>query len=211
MNNKDWTGNSRSTYSALAASSHSKSEREINDYYATNPKMAEELYNFLLKQDNIELNNVWEPVCGEGHLAKFFENKNKLLLATDLIDRGYHSSTCGEQYNFLNITFKEKYKGDIITNPPYKYALEFVKKSLDIIESQRYICMFLKIQFLEGKNRRKLFDEQPPKYVLVSTSRTECAKNGISVNGLWTASAVCFAWFIWQKDYKGDTIVKWFN
>lgn len=176
MNNKDWTGNSRSTYSALAASSHSKSEREINDYYATNPKMAEELYNFLLKQDNIELSNVWEPACGEGHLAKFFENKNKLLLATDIVDRGYHSSTCGEQYNFLNITFKEKYKGDIITNPPYKYALEFVKKSLDIIESQRYICMFLKIQFLEGKNRRKLFDEQPPKYVLVSTNRVECAK-----------------------------------
>ncbi len=173
---KDWTGNSRSTYANLAASSHSKTERELNDYYATNPRMAEELYNFLLKQDNVELNNVWEPACGEGHLAKFFENKNKLLLATDIIDRGYHSNTCGNNYDFLNITFKNKYNGDIITNPPYKYALEFVKKSLDIILSGRYVCMFLKIQFLEGKSRRKLYDVQPPKYVLVSTTRTECAK-----------------------------------
>ena len=71
--------------------------------------------------------------------------------------------------------------------------------------------MFLKIQFLEGKSRRKLFDKEPPKYVLVSTSRTECAKNGKPINEDWTASAVCFAWFIWQKDYKGDTIIKWFN
>jgi len=24
-------------------------------------------------------------------------------------------------------------------------------------------------------------------------------------------SAVAYAWFIWEKGYKGDTIVKWIN
>ena len=25
------------------------------------------------------------------------------------------------------------------------------------------------------------------------------------------SSATCYCWFIWQKGYKGDTIIKWFN
>jgi len=207
-NKKDWTGGSRSTYSILAASSHSDTKREINDYYATNPRMAEELLKFLP-----QLNNIWEPACGEGHLAKIFEKYNKLKLASDLIDRGYHSSTCGKDFDFLNLdnSNNSKYNGDIVTNPPYKYALKFVEKALSIIESGRYVCMFLKIQFLEGKSRRILYDKEPPKYILVSTNRVECAKNGKPISENWTASAVCFAWFIWQKDYKGDTIIKWFN
>jgi len=24
-------------------------------------------------------------------------------------------------------------------------------------------------------------------------------------------SAVAYAWFVWQKGYKGDTVIKWFN
>jgi hypothetical protein len=35
-----WTGNSNSIYKTLGASSHTKSEREKNDYYATEPKAA---------------------------------------------------------------------------------------------------------------------------------------------------------------------------
>ena len=38
--------------------------------------------------------------------------------------------------------------------------------------------MFLKVQFLEGKERKKLFLENPPKYLFISSSRITCAKNG---------------------------------
>lgn len=40
---KDWTGNTKSVYSTLGASSHSKEEREQNDYYATDPIALEKL------------------------------------------------------------------------------------------------------------------------------------------------------------------------
>ena len=33
----DWIGNNKSTFSTLGASSHSNTERESNDYYATDP------------------------------------------------------------------------------------------------------------------------------------------------------------------------------
>lgn len=34
---KDWTGNTNSVYKAIAATNHADSERELNDYYATDP------------------------------------------------------------------------------------------------------------------------------------------------------------------------------
>ena len=74
------------------------------------------------------------------------------------------------------------------------------------------IVMFLKLQFLEGKARRALFDTYPPKCVYVASGRIQCAKNGdferMKAGG---GSAIAFAWFVWQKGYTGDTVVKWIN
>lgn len=101
---------------------------------------------------------------------------------------------------------------DIITNPPYKFAREFVEHALDISIQGIKIAMFLKLQFLEGKARRKLFDENPPRIIYVSSGRLLCAKNAefekMKAGG---GSAVAYAWFIWEKGYKGDTVVKWIN
>ena len=101
---------------------------------------------------------------------------------------------------------------DIITNPPYKFARKFVEHALDISIQGIKIAMFLKLQFLEGKARRKLFDENPPRIIYVSSGRLLCAKNAefekMKAGG---GSAVAYAWFIWEKGYKGDTIVKWIN
>ena len=37
MNNKDWKGNSKSTYITLGVSNHTDKERQHEDYYATDP------------------------------------------------------------------------------------------------------------------------------------------------------------------------------
>ena len=41
---KDWTGNKATTFATLGASSHSKHDREENDYYATDPSTIEKLF-----------------------------------------------------------------------------------------------------------------------------------------------------------------------
>lgn len=106
--------------------------------------------------------------------------------------------------DFLKQT--EVFDGDIITNPPYKYAQEFIEKALELVPEGHKVCMFLKVQFLEGKGRRKLFEKYPPKRVWVSSSRIPCGRNGN-----FEPSAVAYAWYVWEKGYKGDTIIKWFN
>ena len=187
-----------SVYTNLGASNHSLGIREENDFYATEPKAAELLLDVVP-----ELNNIWECACGEGHLAKVFGNVDKLGKATDLIDRGY-----GATEDFLQS--KEPYhNGDIVTNPPYKYAKEFVEKALELVDVGRYVCMFLKVLFLESRSRKELFIKFPPKVIYVSSSRINCAKNGDF--DTYTSSAIAYAWYVWQKGYNGESVIKWIN
>ncbi len=195
---KDWNGNSKSVFSTMGASSHSKNEREKYDFYATPPKAIE----WLLKLESFT--NVWECACGEGHLSKVLIDKNIHGRSSDLIDRQF-----GEiGIDFLGIDIQE-WNGDIITNPPFKYAKEFVLKALQIIPTGNKVAFFLRMQFLESKNRKHLFIDFPPTKVCVTSSRISCAINGDFDNNSDGAMAYC--WFVWQKGFKGDTIIKWFN
>ena len=148
---KDWTGGFRSVVGCLGASSHSEGEREANDYYATDPIAAE----WLIRLENLD-KNIWECACGEGHLAKVFEAHGYNVKATDLIDRGYGVGGV----DFLQC--HDKFDGDIITNPPYKYAEDFIQHALTLIPDGKRVCMLLKVQFLEGKGRRDLYAIYPP-------------------------------------------------
>jgi hypothetical protein len=83
MTEKDWTGNNKSVFSTLGASSHSKGERQKHDFYATDPKAIE----WLLKLEDFA--NVWECACGQGHLSKVLMANNIHGKSSDLIDRGF--------------------------------------------------------------------------------------------------------------------------
>jgi hypothetical protein len=108
----------------------------------------------------------------------------------------------------LDNSIKE-WNGDIITNPPYKYASELIYKAMSIIPVGNKLAMFLKVQFLEGQARKNLFINYPPKTVYISSSRLICAMNGNFEN--ISSSAVAYAWFVWIKGFTGISELKWFN
>lgn len=139
--------------------------------------------------------------CGEGHISKVLESQGYIVKSTDIVDRGF-----GEIKDFLFFN-DEKFDGDIITNPPYAKALEFVKKALEVIPEGNKVSMLLRIQFLEGKERKRFFEKHPPKTVYVFSERIKCAING-DFNSV-SSSAMAFCWFVWVKGYRGDTIIKW--
>lgn len=179
----------------MGASNHSEGERHPQDYYATDPQAVEEL----LKVESFD-KNILEPCCGEGHISKVLEKHGYMVKSSDLIDRNFGAG--GVDY----LTIKS-WHGDIITNPPYKYAKEFVEHSLKIINPGQRVAMLLKIQFLESVKRRELFEENPPKYVYVFSKRAVCAKNGNF--SLYPSSAVCYCWYIWEKGFKGEPVIRW--
>lgn len=162
-----------------------------------------QLPNGSARQSSFTGGVILEPSCGEGHISEVLKAHGYNVVSRDLIDRGY-----GDVADFLSIDNLE-WNGDIVTNPPYRFALEFVEKALQIIPKGRKVAMFLKLTFLEGKGRRHLFRTQPPCRVWVSSSRLKCAANGDF--DAMAGSAQAYAWFIWEKGYKGETILKWFN
>lgn len=194
---KDWTGNQRGVFSVIGASNHSLTDRVENDYYAT-PAEATEM---LLQMEHFS-NKILEPACGGGHISRVLVKDGYEVESRDLVDRGYGKGGC----DFLKCPDKNL-DCDIITNPPYRYAQEFVEKAMDVIGEGHKVAMFLKLTFLEGKNRRQMFEKYPPRVVYVSTSRLTCGRNGTE----WLPSCICYAWFVWEKGFKGDPIIKWFN
>ncbi len=85
MTNKDWNGDSRSIYTCLGASNHSLTDREENDYYATDPIAIDCLIAGGAKLSH----NLWECACGEGHLSKRLAKYGYAVKSTDLIERGF--------------------------------------------------------------------------------------------------------------------------
>src|SRR4051812_35539618 len=62
---------------------------------------------------------IWECACGKGAISKVLIEHGRTVISSDLVDRGYGPG---------NIDFPLEWQPrapNIVTNPPYKLALEF--------------------------------------------------------------------------------------
>lgn len=187
---------SANVYSTLGASNHATGERAQYDLYCTHPKAVEEL----LKLEKFS-NCIWEPCDGLGHISDTLINRGYDVRRSDITTRGRDI----EQLDFLAYD-SEQWQGDIITNPPYSCATDMVRKALSVVADGCKVAMWLRILFLESKHRQELFREFPPKRIWVSSSRIPCSDR----DGNFRGSAQGYAWYLWQKGYKGETKIDWF-
>ena len=202
----DWTGGYSSVFKAIGARNGVKEEREKNDFYATDPKCAYDIINILGKNSFTEKDMIWECACGQGHLAKEFEKLTSAkVYSTDLIDRGYGESGV----DFL-LTRRPEVEGKlfIITNSPYKFAQEFVEHSLMLLKDGERCAFFLKLTFLEGQKRQTLYKRNELESVNVYVKRAKSAKNA-EFDKIENGSAVCYAWFVFQKGYNKEPVIRW--
>ena len=189
------------------ASNHSNVVREIDDFYATPPVATKVLIKYL--DDNYpmaKLDTFWEPACGKGHISDIFIDAGYKVISTDLIDRGY--GCCGNEYNFLNDE-NTSTNCHIVTNPPYKYAQQFVEKAMDVMENGTLCCMLLKLTFLEGTKRYEMFKKYPPKHIIVFANRINCAHSGDFEKTPEYGGSIAYAWYIWEKGYSDSPKIEW--
>jgi len=189
-------------YIGLGASNHSERDRSKNDFYATPPLAVKQLLE-------VEKFNkyIWEPACGMNHIVNELRCHEYNVKCSD-IERMVDDDHI-QIIDFLNSD--HHWKGDIITNPPFTYAKEFVEKSLELVNEGAKVAMFLKIQFLETTKRYELFKENPPKTIYVAVKRYGCSENGKFNEDGNIGSAICYCWYIWEKGFKGDPVIKWIN
>lgn len=198
---KDWTGNGTAVFATHGASNHSDTERADLDFYATDPAAVEKL----LEKEKFN-SYLWECACGLGHISDVLFLHGFNVYSTDVVNRGYKYQS--DTFDFLNADMHGNHR-DIITNPPYSLAKEFVEHALDISMDSVKVAMFLKLTFLEGAKRKGLFDKYKPKTIYVFRNRVDCWKNGIKPQK--PSKAVCYAWFVWEKGFKGNPAIKWID
>lgn len=192
----------RNVYSTLGASNHSNEAREKNDFYAT-PAIA---IKTLLAKELFD-KDIWEPACGMGHISETLISSGYNVFSTDLFDYGYGLSGL----DFLSAD-AQKYAGqyDIITNPPYKLAKEFCIRAIELCKSK--VAILARILFLEGIERyNDLFLQFPLRKAYIFTFRFQVAKDGDFEKYSGTSSAQGYAWYIWDKGYRGKTELCWFE
>lgn len=180
--------------------------RAENDFYAT-PFYATEA---ILDHEKLA-GTILEPACGEGHISKVLMERypNSKIVSTDLVQRE-DKFGCNVRggVDFLSNEYNERFD-NVITNPPFSLAKEFVEKGLQITNDK--VIMFAKIQFLEGQQRKDFFAKTPLKYIYVFSKRVAPLNNGkpFDENGKPWSSTMCFAWFVWEHGYTGGPVVRW--
>lgn len=189
---------------ALAGKSQSR-DRVENDFYATDPRALDMLFD----AEPFNAGEYLEPSAGQGHLSNRIIElvPNARVTNLDIVDRGLDGVIVAD---FLEYETEKKYDY-VITNPPYSLGKEFVDKGLELLKDGGKMAMFLKIQFLEGEKRREMYIQNPPKYIYVFTKRMATFNNGSEVdeNGKRWATTMCHAWFVWEKGFAGEPVVRW--
>lgn len=155
---------------------------------------------------------VWEPAAGNCALSVVLHERfpHHTIINTDIKMRDI---PLDKEHDFLLDSPPSYVPGhvDIITNPPFSQAYEFVEKALDITDGD--IIMLLRLAFLETTRRRELFDKKHLKEVWVSSKRIHFSSPSLKQReketGKKSNSGMAMAWFVFNRNYEGDPVIKW--
>lgn len=164
------------------------------DYFPT-PPWAARAGAELLRTLDPQAKRVWEPACGEGHMAEpsreYFD-----VWPSDIHPFGFGDVVDWlDESDFMDAVVRDVAADWILTNPPFPLATEFVRRGLQ--RARRGVALLLRLQFLEGSGRYSLlYGAQPLTRLAVFAERVSMTL------GQWdpeSSLATGYAWFFWMK------------
>ena len=165
------------------------------DLYETPPVAVEAL----LRAEQLP-HRLWEPACGRGSIVNVLRAAGHDVLASDLAD--YNNPTQFHGRDFLMERLPTGVEA-IVTNPPYFLAEKFVEHALDVCP---FVCMLLRLAFYEvcttgvhPRGRRPRAHPRLRKRLPMMHSDQWA--------GPKASSAICFAWFVWDRAHEGPTTI----
>lgn len=173
------------------------------DFYST-PEWATEA---LMKREEFS-GAIWDCACGNGRMAKVIKKYNICFSSDIRIDDDVYGK---KGIDFLLVD-RRRFNNNIhniVTNPPFVYAQQFVEKAKQFNIDK--VAMFLKLVFLESERRYNLFKDRvfPLKKVLVFCHRPQLYPEGTEKPK--NSGTIAYAWFIWDREYSGSPIIDWIN
>lgn len=172
-----------------------KADRASHDYYPT-PRCA----TMVLLEKVSFAGEIWEPACGDGAITSVLRERGHSVVESDLRD---DPSITGQRgVDFLTT---QKQVPNIITNPPFTLASDFIEHALDCVTGK--VAMLLRMNFLGSEKRFHLFKKTPLSKVIVISNRLP-----FFIGGKWIETGAQFyhSWYVWDKEnYQGQTLIDW--
>jgi hypothetical protein len=185
-------------------SSHRHSDRGLDPYF-TPPEAVAAL--LAIEQGKIP-HRLWEPAAGDGAIVRPLRAAGFDVVASDLVDYGGPNGAnegVTPGVNYLGAKRPGRVAG-IVTNPPYRLALEFARKAVGEVP---YVALLLRTNFLESSARLPFFREHGPTRIWIS-SRRPPMMHRFDWSRPQAASNTCFAWFVWQAGAPREPLA-WFD
>jgi hypothetical protein len=142
---------------------------------------------------------IWEPACGPGAIVRVLRETGYQVIASDIAAYGCEDAAAGVDFRALDRA--PEGVSTLLTNPPFMFANEFVRKALLLVPR---VVMLLRLAFIEGQGRSDVLDGGRLARVHVFRNRLPMMHRN-TWEGAETSSAMAFAWFVWERDHRGPT------
>lgn len=174
-----------------------KSYRQRKNRKSDNYYTPYSMTQHLLDREKFE-GSILEPASGDGAIVKV------------LRDNGYeveHFDINKSGIDFLELEENIKYD-NIIINPPFSLAFEFIEKAKKIYS--KTICMLLPLSYLHGQHRyeRGIFKQLKTVYVF---TRYPLLTDTVREDGKYNTGMMVYAWFTWKRPWKGKPYIEWMD
>ena len=152
--------------------------------------------------------NIIDPGCGTGNWGTAARQiwPDAFIVGIDIEEPPEGSLRCYNDFelgSYLDWNPGSKFDA-VIGNPPFKYAEEFVRKSMEHLMIGGKLIFLLRLAFLESQTRgRGLWKDLPPIMVRPLVSR-------ICFYGDHTDDTA-YAIYCWEKGYTGPTELRWLD
>lgn len=148
---------------------------------------------------------IWDCCAGTGRIAEAARAAGYDARASDIEPRGH-------PVNFLDIkvcfAMTEPCVANIVSNPPYKLALEVTQFALKVALFK--VAMFLPANWVQGEKRSRWLESTPLRQVLFVCPRPSCPPGDIIRQGVVPGNGTTdYAWFIWDRTYSGTPQLGW--
>lgn len=169
-------------------------QRKKSDFYETPYSITEQ---FLLKGHFDAHQEVLEPACGQGAIVRVLQKLGCSNITSYDIEKNFLTETV--QYD------------QIITNPPFSLADEFILKAKEIARDR--FAFLLPLSYLHGKRRydtiwtNKTF---PLSRVYVFT-RYPMLGDALRDDGCYRTGMMVYAWYLWEREATHNPVIDWID
>ncbi len=172
-------------------SANNTGKRKESDFYET----PYSLTRLLLDSERLE-GSILEPAMGNGAIGKVLNENQYSYIGYDI------------ENDFLKQS--QKYS-IIITNPPFSLAQQFILKAKEL--AQEKIIFLLPLSYLHGKKRYDQIwtDKKFPLARIYVFTRYPLLGEKLREDGKHRTGMMVYAWYVWEKGYRGEPIIKWLD